>query len=435
MKKIALSLGLAVSFSLNAHAEDLLQVYRLAMNNDATYQKALATYNAAKEGIPIARAALLPSFQATGNFSRPINKKPTPPKPYKFITQAYTFTLSQSIFDYGDWKTYTQAGVTVKQAAITLEKAKQTLINTIAGLYFAVLQARDNVKYNIANETALKNTKTQVEQKYKVGLKANTDVETARSKYEGARAATILAKNGVDNALENLRQSTNQYLTNLAPLKKNISWEKPKPSNPDVWAKAADTQNLDVIIAKFLVNIDKLSISITQAGYLPTVTAAGTYTRTLTPKKYTTTPDSSTTSAAATITWTPFSGGSTYYTVKKNRFTYQGDTAALVSAKRSAKSTARQAYLGVLSDISQINANHQAIIAAQSALASSQAQYSVGLTTIVDLLTQQATLLQNQQSYATARYKYFTDGLLLQQAAGSLSVKDLEKINKWLVKT
>lgn len=437
-KTVTASLGLLMAFTLNTQAENLVQTYQLALKNDASYQQALATYNAAKEAIPLARAAFLPSVLVTGAISRPIKSVPKAPPPKTTLSQAYTLTLKQSLFDLGSWEGYSAAFITVQQAAITLQKAKQTLINTVANNYFAVLQAEDSVNYFQSNENALEKTLTQSEQKYKVGLSAKKDVDAAKANYQSARASTIGAKNTVDNAKETLRQSTGQYINSLAPLKDNITWSTPKPANPDVWAKQASEQNLDVLIAKRQAELDQRNISIAQAGsvstpgYLPTVTAQGTYSRNFTSTAQTTS-DRSTTTAAANINWTPFSGGSTYYSVKQKRLTHQATLAGLDNAIRVAKSTARQAYGGVLSDISQIDANKQAVVSAESARASLFAQYQVGLTTIVDYLTQQALLVQAQQNYSAARYQYFKDKLTLDAQAGQLSLKSLEAINKWLV--
>ena len=44
------------------HAADLWDVYQLALQNDPTFQQAQATYEAAQENAPIARAGYLPNL-------------------------------------------------------------------------------------------------------------------------------------------------------------------------------------------------------------------------------------------------------------------------------------------------------------------------------------------------------------------------------------
>jgi hypothetical protein len=50
----------------------------------------------------------------------------------------------------------------------------------------------------------------------------------------------------------------------------------------------------------------------------------------------------------------------------------------------------------------------------------------------VQVLNQQERLFQSQTKYATARYAYVNNILLLKQAAGTLSFDDLHAINRWL---
>ena len=53
--------------SLSAHAEDLLEIYRLAQGNDPTFEAARYAFEAAQEKIPQARAGLLPMLNLNGN--------------------------------------------------------------------------------------------------------------------------------------------------------------------------------------------------------------------------------------------------------------------------------------------------------------------------------------------------------------------------------
>jgi outer membrane protein TolC len=54
----------------SAHALDLVQGYRLALQNDAFYQAALAANRAGQEALPQARAQLMPNLSASGTRSK-----------------------------------------------------------------------------------------------------------------------------------------------------------------------------------------------------------------------------------------------------------------------------------------------------------------------------------------------------------------------------
>src|SRR5262249_2097002 len=67
-----------------------------------------------------------------------------------------------------------------------------------------------------------------------------------------------------------------------------------------------------------------------------------------------------------------------------------------------------------------------------SSLEGMEASYKVGTETMVNVLNQQQKLFESQTEYATDRYAFVTNILLLKQAAGTLSFDDLRALNQWL---
>ena len=67
MKRVLLLLSIALVGLPVAHGEDLLQVYELALTNDAQLRAAQATKNSTLEVKPQARAQLLPNIGLSGN--------------------------------------------------------------------------------------------------------------------------------------------------------------------------------------------------------------------------------------------------------------------------------------------------------------------------------------------------------------------------------
>ena len=109
--------------------------------------------------------------------------------------------------------------------------------------------------------------------------------------------------------------------------------------------------------------------------------------------------------------------------------------ATLETLERVARQTERQtrdAYLGVISEISRVRALSQAVQSSEIALQATEAGFQVGTRTTVDVLLSQNILARARTNFAHSRYDYILNVLSLQQAAGSLSVDDLDQINGWL---
>jgi outer membrane protein len=92
----------------------------------------------------------------------------------------------------------------------------------------------------------------------------------------------------------------------------------------------------------------------------------------------------------------------------------------------------RNAYRAVEAGMSEVSARRQALISAQSALKATEAGFEVGTRTIVDVLLSQQQLFAAQREFARARHNFIVAGLALKQAAGVISVADLEGVNALL---
>jgi len=432
---ISIACGLALITTV-AHATDLLQVYHEAAANNATYQSAQATYEAAKENIPIARGNLLPNISATGSLTKNYQ---SPGVPKSYTQSELTLTLTQNLFNLGVWENYGQSYIKVKQAAITFAIAEQSLIQSVTTAYFNVLQAQDQLRYAKQNEASLAQQMKQTTEQYKVGLKAFTDVQSTRASYEQAVSDRVAAANTVHNNLEALAAITGRPESNLATLEKNFPLIKPTPLNPTPWVNYALKHNLQLISDNIQTLIDQKQIKVdeggnpntTVAGYWPTAELTGTadYTHDGSADPQTT----RTASIQGQISWTAFNGFETYHTVNQDKYTVQADIDTAEQTRRDTISSIRQDYLNILSDISQIQALNQAVISGESSLKATKAAYEVGTRTIVDLLTEQSTLFQSQQNYADAIYQYIDDSIQLKLDAGLLSEHDIVAINNMLV--
>ena len=127
-----------------------------------------------------------------------------------------------------------------------------------------------------------------------------------------------------------------------------------------------------------------------------------------------------------------FAGGRTSSQVREAVFLHRASLEQLQRVTRETERQARDAYLGVLSEISRVNALRQAVESSRTALQATQAGFEVGTRTIVDVLNSQRSLYVAITNFEAARYTYIGNVLRLKLAAGSLRVQDLEEIDQHL---
>jgi outer membrane protein len=105
---------------------------------------------------------------------------------------------------------------------------------------------------------------------------------------------------------------------------------------------------------------------------------------------------------------------------------------SLERVARQTEREARDAYLGVLSEIQRVQALRQAVESAQTALRANQAGFEVGTRTSVDVLAVQTNLRRAETTYARSRYDYIINTLRIKQASVSLGVEDVREVDGWL---
>ncbi|MFC3031974.1 outer membrane channel protein TolC [Pseudoalteromonas fenneropenaei] len=444
MKKSLLSLlvGLGCALSSIAHAEDLIQVYDIATQNDPTVLRAKAQADAQAAAKDSAFGVLLPQLGFEMSYSQ-LDRDAAPgaqddstgyAKVDSFQdTFSRSISLSQTIFDLAKWD---QLGIAEKQAmqAVTsYEQAKQDLIVRIADGYFAVLRSLDSLEFVQAEKRAIERQLEQTKQRYKVGLTAITDVHEAQAQFDRAVANEIIAQNNVETARETLRTITGKYHAQLDSLNtETFSTVKPQ-KQVDSFIDTAKERNLALQVAKANVDIAQDRISNAQAGHYPTLGLQASYGDSLVDSNgriYA--PRGDTTNVGLTLNVPIYSGGRTQAATDQARALYVAASEDLEASMRNVTRSVITSYNQVMSDVATYKALEQAVISAESALKATETGFEVGTRTIVDVLISTQNLYNAKRNLADTRYQYVMSTLRLKQAEGTLARDDLEAINRGL---
>jgi outer membrane protein len=453
MKIRFLLLAALFSWHLSVQAADLIDVYQQAQFSDPLFQQAVAQRLSTKEGVPISIAALLPtialsmdpSVTRSGFSGTQLSSFTTIGSiaPRNTTQRYYALTLSanQTVFNFAQFSTVVEQLAISKSADATLNAALQNLMIRVATAYFNVLKDEDNLSYNEGSKLAYAEQLDQAKQQYKVGLKTITDVYTAQASYDSAVAMYINAETTLANDRENLRVITGKYYPHLSALSEDFPLLTPQPVNVETWVMTAQMQNWSIKASQYTAESAKQIIKQQFAGHLPTVSLEGRVDRLYTDSinGYRSLNDrhgpgaQSDRAIGLTINLPIFAGGAVVAQTNQAIYNFQVAQQQLEQTVRNTINTTRQSYLSIIAGVSQVSADKQAIKSNISSLQGMEASYNVGTTTLVDVLNQQQKLFQAQTTYATDRYNFVNNVLLLKQAAGTLSFNDLRAINAWLI--
>ncbi|HEU4529558.1 MAG TPA: TolC family outer membrane protein [Steroidobacteraceae bacterium] len=463
--RLALSLSALLACASSAQADDLIQVYQRALQNDPLVREAEANRLAAMEAKPRALSGLLPAFDANGSMGKresdgsrtiaQVNPLNGEVRNVAALTESeddfmqYQLQLVQPVFRWDRWMTLKQASSQVAQAEADYQAAQLDLMLRVSQRYFDVLAARDTLQSEETARDAIARQLEQAEKRFEVGLIAITDVQEARAAHDNGSAAVILAKRNLATAIELLRELTGETVDVFAAPTDTMPLMIPAPANEQQWVDTAMEQNLALISSRLAAEIARDTISIRRGGHLPSIDIVATRGNTdsegtdinTVPDPQSGLPVVSSSPSDSDITqdqvalqvfFPIYSGGAVRSSVREAVYLHRAARERLERTTRETERQTRDAYLGVLAEVSRVQALKQARESSRTALQATEAGYEVGTRTAVDVLVARRTLAQAETNYARSRYDYLVNIVRLKQAAGILGVKDIEEINGWL---
>jgi len=431
-------------FSSPVQAEDLMQVYQLASESDPAFYAALAAREGISEQVTQAKGNFLPSVNGeidlNHNRYQSTYKHPTAlssifggtNRVYSYPSQIFVLSLVQPVYHRENFSILRQAKIRVGQSDFEYGAARQDLMVRVAQRYFEILAAADSLETAHAEKQAISRQLEQSKQRFSVGLIAMTDVHETQASYDLATAKEIIAENQLANAQEALREITGEEVKTLSPLSDKVPLVKPNPEDLEQWTEIAIEQNLALSIAQSQVEIAREQVEVQRSAQHPRFDLVSSFQNVDADGGNYGGSDSWNGMIGLRITVPLYQGGIVNSRIRQAESDYTRATELLEQQKRATILNTRNAYLGVLAGIAQVNAFKQALVSNRSALDATEAGYQVGTRTIVDVLNAQRLLYAAERDYSSARYNYVLNTLRLKQSAGQLSEADLEVVNVWL---
>lgn len=434
MKRSTLIFCLLLStLTITAKADSLLQVYNQALANDPTYKLAHATWLQSKEALPQARALILPQIELKGTYGYNPKSLLSPSGNIHGWPFTYGISISDNLFNASAWYGIKNASSAVKAATAAYLSASQSLIQRTLSAYFTVLSDYASVQTDVAQKDATQKVLETTRQKFKVGLVAIKDLYSAQAKYDGTTAQQIADEITLQNDLEALGQITGQNYSQLKQLKTQVPLITPAPANINTWVKLASKQSFILEADRYTVLADKAGITQSALSRLPNLSLSASYSGTdassKTDPNY---PKTSQQNYGLALDFKPYQGGLISSNTRKAQAQYIMDTDQYQINYRQTLADTRNAYLGIQSYISKIKADAQTVKSDQKNLEGIKAGYTVGTSTMMNVLESLSTLYQDKQIYIKDQYSYLNTIVRLKQAAGTLSVKDVQTFNQWL---
>jgi outer membrane protein len=432
----ALLAGFLLALPTLALGEDLLQIYDLAVENDPTLREAGAQLNADREAKPQAKALLLPNIGLQGEVTynnvrtRGNNVAGSFSRSDSFTDGALNPAIRQTVYNRAQWIGLKQTDNTIAAAEAQYRSAEIDLMANTTVAYFEILRRADAVRVSESLVRANERTLDQSKQRFEVGLVAITDVNESQAAFDLSRANLILAQNALDTSWEALRQIVGPIKVPLYRLGDKLPLAPPEPNSIEKWAEAALAGNYGIVAAAEAAEAAKKGIEIQRSGHYPTLDAQAGYNWTRSSAEFNTDLDGAYIGLQVSVPI--YQGGAVDSRTRQAGFSFQAAQDRLDQQRRAVTKEVKDAFNGIISSISDVQARQAAVVSARSNLESTQAGLEVGTRTQVDVLNAQRGLFQAEFDYLSSRYNYVINGVRLHQATSTLTREVLAKGNAWL---
>lgn len=423
-----------------AQALDLVQSYRLALANDATFQAALAANQAGHEAVPQALAQLLPNLSASGSRSKNTTNSDTP----GYLGQRYlstsdytsassTLALRQPLYRKYNFALYDQAKSQEKNADAVLDKDRQDLLVRLSGAYFEALMAQEQLALVLAQKDAYGAQLQSAKRSFTAGAGTRTDIDDAQARYDMSVAQELEARQNVGYTRRQLQVIVNQPVEQLALLDaKRMELLPPVPANPDEWIARGEENNAELRALQANIEWAQQELEKAKAGHYPTVDLFVQRSKSESDTNYTINSQYLTTAVGVQFNIPIWSGGYVNSQMRQAVANLEKVRQQYEARRREVGQQVRKEFQNVAEGVLKVKALEQAERSADQAVFSNQKGFQAGTRTQIDILNAQQQRMNVRRDLAQARYQYLQARVRLQGLMNSLNEDEMTLINSWL---
>lgn len=427
-----------------ANAADLLQIYHAAQSQDAAYASAREAERAGLEKLPQGRSLLLPTvtlsanttyndnnIQYRGSFPAPFSQF-IPSGGMQFNSNGYGVSVVQPLFREQNWVAYSEAELQVTQTEAQFRNAQQDLILRTAQAYFDVLIGADSVRLAQAQKEAIAEQLAQAKRNFEVGTATVTDTYEAQARFDLTHAQEIAAQSNLEIKKRALQQIINAQPGELNSLGQAFKLEAPQ-GDAERWVADAQQHSLQIVVAQAGAALAEKDVARTRGAHYPTLDLVASVADNSTgASNLGLGTDSRNKTIGLQFNMPLYQGGAIQSKLREAEANRDRAKDDLENTRRSVSLQTRQAFLGVVDGMAQVQALQQAQKSSESLLEASKLGQEVGVRTNLDVLNAEQQLYSTRRDLYQAEYNYLMSQLRLKAAAGTLAEDDLDKVNRAL---
>mgnify|MGYP006220724723 FL=1 len=440
MKNIYLIL---VTLCFNLPAENLLEIYQEALENDPNFNLNKADLELNREYLNQQRSSLGPRLTIGGqtNWNEYYQDRLLS---NDYNTFNYNLNLTQPIFRLDSWFQVKRLKENFKAAEARFAYQQQDLMVRVTSAYFNILSAKSALAVARATEKALENQYQRIQERFNVGAASKIELAEAKAAYNKAISDSVLAKGNQEISFEELNSIVGREITLIAPINDDLELNIPDKSI-DEEVNFAINSNLLILESKKRLDGSKANSKSATARFLPKIDASANVNR-RTSKQYTfdgldsdldlpffIPTETETRNFGIQFSLPLFTSGLNNSQRRQALLEEVKSEEQVILIERNVIQQVRSLYTALKTAKLNIEALKASEESSKDALEATRLGYELNSRNLIDLLQAERSYSEVQNRLNQSVFGFIVTSLQYKQALGTLDPKDILELNKNLL--
>ncbi len=431
-----------VMLAAPASALTFAEAFDSARATDPQFQAAGFDLDAARQGVPIARASLLPNLQlqvsraevgGTREFPNALNQDVTVRVDYN--SPQSTLALRAPIFNAEGLSRYRQAEAVSRGAEAAFRGRELALVDRLGTAYVQALVARSALAVSEIEVSSAQALLTRAEQRFKRGEGTRTDEAQSKAGLELARTRLVDARDQFALALVKLRRMTGRPVPELRELGKDDAPMMVAMEPLQHWLDLARDQNPALQARRESVEAARSNIKRNAAGHLPRLDLVASLARSRNESLSNLNQSSTLKTVGVQLNVPLFSGGGVSASVRQAEAEASRTEQELRAEIENVELEVQRIHVVLANGPTRIAAYRQLVAANEVALLGMSRALESGLATSADVLEAQTRLYTSIRDGTQARYEYLVGRMRLLVNTGTPMQQVIADVDRQLTQT
>jgi outer membrane protein len=410
------------------NAEDLLSLYKSAMQDNPTLKIRELGIERAKADADIAVSRLYPQVNLQVSSSK--NYANEAGRLSDYYGQRANLSARQAILDLASYYRFDSARYAAKQAESEAQLARMQLTAQLIDSYLEGLQSDDEMEQLWGEKEVATQQVARLLAMFQMQMAKVTDLSEATAYLQQLETRQIDVANKADAARIKLRELSGRDPGELAVLTRSNFPVVPYDEN--YWVRSALDGNPDILARTEAVKVSRSTLSSARAEHYPQLSFLMQRNESNQDIDNLPRREFGVNVVGLDLRIPIYEGGRVNATMTSALAQLNIAQQQLEATRRTVERDMRLVFASAVANHARIESTTNQVNVMEQSVTAQEVGFDLGVVTVIDVLDARRRLFKARLDLAKARYDFLRDLMGLRMRSGALRVTDIEEFNQWL---